>query len=505
MGAPESPVDGGESMLEVKEISKHFGGVKALKNVSITFNNGEIHGIVGENGAGKSTLMKIISGVYPPDHGVVELDGGAVAFESPVEAYNAGIRIVHQELSLIRSLSIAKNMFIHRFRKASTVRFVDEKGLEEEARSMLREWDIHIDPRTMVSELSMGARQLVEIARELSTGGKVIILDEPTSSLTYKEIDHLFNVLRLLRDKGYVVIFISHRLNEVSSLVDRITVLRDGEKMATAETKSLDAGQICKLIAGKDMSELFPKTDAAIRGVALEVKDLSGDGFREVSFKVHWGEILGIAGLVGAGRSELVRTLYGVNEKRGGEVYLDGAKAEISSPPEAIDRRVGLLTEDRGGEGTFPEMSVAKNLIVLKIREVVKGLFLRDQTLREKADGLVSRLGIVSYNPHLQVVSELSGGNQQKTVLGRLIGSRPRVLLLDEPTRGVDVGSKTEIHRIMGRFVQEGGAIVMVSSELDELIGVCDRILVLHEGNCGGLFERNTFEKESILRCMMNI
>lgn len=492
-------------MLEVKEISKHFGGVQALKNVSVAFRDGEIHGIVGENGAGKSTLMKIISGVYPPDHGTIELNGAKVSFHTPVEAYNAGIRIVHQELSLIRSLSVAKNMFIHKFRGASAFRFVDEKKYEDEARGMLKEWEIDIAPSTMVSELSMGARQLVEIARELSTGGKVIILDEPTSSLTYKEIDHLFNVLRLLRDKGYVVIFISHRLNEVSNLVDQVTVLRDGEKMATAETRSLDVDQICRLIACRDMSELFPKTEATIRDVALEVRNLSGEGFRGISFKVHWGEILGIAGLVGAGRSELIRAIYGVNEKFGGEIYLEGQKVDIDSPSEAIGRKIGLLTEDRGGEGTFPELSVAKNLIVLKMEEVVKGLFLNDHEIREKADSLVKKLGIVSYDPHVQVVSELSGGNQQKTVLGRLIGSRPRILLLDEPTRGVDVASKTEIHRFMGQFVREGGAIVMVSSELDELLGVCDRILVLHEGNFGGLFERNTFEKESILRCMMNV
>jgi ABC-type sugar transport system ATPase subunit len=492
-------------MLEVKEISKSFGGVRALKHVSIAFRDGEIHGIVGENGAGKSTLMKIISGVYPPDHGTIELDGVRVLFHTPIEAYNAGIRIVHQELSLIRSLSIAKNMFIHKFRKASALRFVDEKRYEDEARAMLKEWEIDIDPSTMVSELSMGAKQLVEIARELSTGGKIIILDEPTSSLTYKEINHLFTVLRLLRDKGYVVIFISHRLNEVSNLVDQVTVLRDGEKMATAETRSLDVDQICRLIACRDMSELFPKTEATIREVALEVRDLAGEGFRNITFRVHWGEIVGIAGLVGAGRSELVRTIYGVNEKWSGEIYLEGQKVEIGSPGAAIERKIGLLTEDRAGEGTFPELNVAKNLVVLKMREVVRGLFLNGDAIREKATSLVKKLGIVTYDPHVQVVSELSGGSQQKTVLGRLIGSQPRILLLDEPTRGVDVASKTEIHRFMGQFVKEGGAIVMVSSELDELLGVCDRILVLHEGNFGGLFERSHFEKESILRCMMNI
>jgi len=473
--------------------------------VYITFKDGEIHGVVGENGAGKSTLMKIISGVYPPDSGSILLEGETRHFPTPIDAYNAGIRIVYQELSLIRSLSIAKNMFIHRFRGASAFRFVDEKSVNIDAERMLKDWGINIDPKTLVSQLSMGERQLVEIARELSTGGKVIILDEPTSSLTFKEIDHLFQVVRLLRDRGYIVIFISHRLNEVSELVDRITVLRDGEVMASTETKNLNAEQICRLIAGKDMSELFPKTDAKIGEVALEVNSLSGEGFRDISFKVQWGEILGVAGLVGAGRSELVRALYGMNEVFQGEVHLGGEKVRITRPEQAIDNKVGLLTEDRAGEGTFPELNVAQNLVVLKMKEVIQGIFLSEAKIKQKAGDLVKKLSIVTYNPAVQRVSELSGGNQQKTVLGRLIGARPKVLLLDEPTRGVDVNSKTEIHRIMGQFVKEGGAIVMVSSELDELVGVADRILVLHEGQFMGVFERKDFDKEQILRRMMNV
>ena len=492
-------------MLEVKNIAKHFGGVRALKGVSITFNDGEIHGVVGENGAGKSTLMKIISGVYLPDGGSILLDGQAVHFPTPIDSYNAGIRIVYQELSLIRSLSIAKNMFIHRFRGASAFKFVDEKSVNIDAERMLKDWGIHIDPTTLVSQLSMGERQLVEIARELSTGGKVIILDEPTSSLTFKEIDHLFQVVRLLRDRRYIVIFISHRLNEVSELVDRITVLRDGEVMASNETKDLNAEQICRLIAGKDMSELFPKTEAKIGDVALEVNNLSGEGFSDISFKVHWGEILGVAGLVGAGRSELVRALYGMNDVHGGEVQLAGEKIKVTRPEQAIDKRMGLLTEDRAGEGTFPELNVANNLIVLKMKEVIRNMFLNKEKINQKADGIVKQLNIVTYNPYVQLVSELSGGNQQKTVLGRLIGAKPKLLLLDEPTRGVDVNSKTEIHRIMGQFVKEGGAIVMVSSELDELVGVADRILVLHEGKFMGVFERKDFDKEQILRRMMNV
>jgi ABC-type sugar transport system ATPase subunit len=404
---------------------------------------------------------------------------------------------------LCENLSVVENIFLGRELRGGGG--IDWKGMHDRAAALLDSFGVRIGTRTLVKTLPIAHRQIVEIAKAINSNTEVLILDEPTSSLTVNETRVLFDNLRKFKARGMTIIFISHRLNEVSNLVDQVTVLRDGEKMATAETRSLDVDQICRLIACRDMSELFPKTEATIRDVALEVRNLSGEGFRGISFKVHWGEILGIAGLVGAGRSELVRAIYGVNEKFSGEIYLEGQKVNIDSPSEAIGRKIGLLTEDRGGEGTFPELSVAKNLIVLKMEEVVKGLFLNDHEIKEKAGSLVKKLGIVTYDPHVQVVSELSGGNQQKTVLGRLIGSRPRILLLDEPTRGVDVASKTEIHRFMGQFVREGGAIVMVSSELDELLGVCDRILVLHEGNFGGLFERNTFEKESILRCMMNV
>ena len=491
-------------MLAFKGISKSFKGVQALKAVSFSIPNSEIHGIVGENGAGKSTLMKILSGVYRPDCGTIEFDGTLVSFDSPEEAFNAGVRIVHQELSLIRSLTIAQNMFIHRFRRAKLT-FIDQKAIEAEAAKMLREWNIDIPPSTLVSELSMGSRQLVEIARELSTGGKIIILDEPTSSLTFKEIDLLFNVLRLLREKGYIIIFISHRLNEVIGLVDRITVLRDGEIVATADKKDLTTSQIVNLIAGKDLRDLFPKTAAAIGNVALEARSLSGKGFKNISFKVHWGEVLGVAGLVGSGRSELVRAIYGINATLGGEVYAEGKRVQIHSPKEAIQKGIGLLSEDREAEGMFPDLCVSKNLIMLKINEVLRNRFLSKSMIREKASKIVREMSIMTYNPEIQAVSELSGGNKQKVVLGRLTGSRPKILLLDEPTRGVDISNKTEIHKIMGRFLQGGGAVVMVSSELDELIGVSDRILVLHEGEFGGIYERKDFDKEEILRCMMNV
>jgi ABC-type sugar transport system ATPase subunit len=492
-------------MLEVRNISKNFGGVQALKNVSVQFFNGEIHGLVGGNGAGKSTLMKIVSGVYSPDKGHIELDGATVAFHRPIEAYDAGIRIVHQELSLIRSLTIAENVLIHKFRGGSFVRFVNRRKSVSEAKKVLEEWDIPVNPSTKVSRVSMGVRQLIEIARELSTGGKIIILDEPTSSLTPREMEHLFRFLRSLRDKGFVVIFISHRLNEVTDLADRITVLRDGALVATGETRNTDAGQICSLIAGKDMSELFPKTESRIGDLALQARNLSGEGFSNISFDVRWGEIVGIAGLMGAGRSELMRAIFGLDRQATGALYLDGAEVRIQSPANAIQKGLVMLSENRSEEGIFPDLSVSKNLIILKLKRFVKGLFLDRKKMTEEVDSLVTSLNISSYKPESQTVSELSGGNQQKVVLGRLLGSNPKILILDEPTRGVDVGSKTEIHKIMGEFVKNGGAIIMVSSEIDELIGISDRIVILYQGNSLNIIERSGFQREGILRCMMNV
>ncbi|MDR3588477.1 MAG: sugar ABC transporter ATP-binding protein [Negativicutes bacterium] len=492
-------------MLEISGVSKNFGGVRALKNASVTFYDGEIHGVVGENGAGKSTLMKIISGVYGPDCGTIKIDGETVDFGAPVEAYSRGIRIVHQELSLIPSLSVAENVFIHRYRRGGFGKFVARREIERETKKMLAEWDIDVDPGRQVASVSMGVRQLVEIARELSTDGRIIIMDEPTSSLTQNEIVHLFRVVRMLKAKGYIVIFISHRLNEVIDLVDRITVLKDGEVMATRETKELDSNQICNLIAGKNINDLYPKATARMGEVALAGENLSGPGFSNIGFAVRRGEILGIAGLMGAGRSELLRSVFGANPLYAGTIYLNGKATRIRRPQQAIDFGICFLTESRSEEGIFAQLSVAKNIVMINIKEVVERLFLNARIIAEKTARQMKNLRIVSADPQKQLISQLSGGNQQKVILGRLLETRPQILLLDEPTRGVDIGNKTEIHKIMGRFVENGGALMVVSSEIDELVGICDRILILHEGECTGEFCREDFDKEAILRCMMGV
>lgn len=449
--------------------------------------------------------MKIVAGVYSPDSGVVKLNGQEVRFNSPNDAYHSGIRIVHQELSLIPSLSVAENIFIHQFRNAGPTKAVRRQELEEKAQKMLHEWNIDLDASQLVSQLSMGVRQLVEIARELSSGGELIILDEPTSSLTFKEIDQLFATLRLLKSRDYAIIFISHRICEINELVDRVTVLRDGYMMATEEKKDICPRRMVNLCAGKEVTNLFPKTEAKIGDVALEARGISGKGFNKMDLKVHWGEILGIAGLVGAGRSELVRAIYGMSNLHSGEILFEGKPVVIKSSLDSVKNGICFLSESRGLEGVFPEMSVALNLVVLKMNEVMKGLFINRKKVTAKTERLVNSLNIVSSDPMIQKISELSGGNQQKVVMGRLLGASPRILILDEPTRGVDVGNKAEIHSIIGEFVKSGGAVIMVSSEMDEVIGVSDRIMVLSEGEHVSTFERSEFDKEELLLCMMNV
>ena len=494
-------------MLEIINVSKDFRGVHALKEASATFYEGEIHGLVGENGAGKSTMMKIVGGLYPASSGTIKLNGEDVTFHSPHDAYKAGIRIVHQELSLIRSLSIAENMFIHRYEKGKLFNTVDRKQLVEEAEKTLKEWGIQVNAAEKVSYISMGVRQLVEIARELSTGGNVIILDEPTSSLTISEINKLFEILRKLKEQGITVIFISHRLDEVTQLVDRITVLRDGETIGTAQTKDMTADEICFMIADTDIKNLYPKTEADIHedDVKLETEKLSGIGYNNISVKVRRGEIVGLAGLVGAGRSEFCRGVFGLEPKTGGTIKIDGSEVNMNNTQVALKYKMALLSENREEEGIFPELSVAVNVIALRIKNAIERMVLKNKKMVEISNRMTEKFNIVTYDPMHQMISELSGGNQQKVLFARLQAMGPEILILDEPTRGVDIGNKTEIHKIMGEFVMNGGTVLMVSSELDEVFGICDRVYVLHEGDMVAEVARSEFKKEHILRQMMGL
>jgi ABC-type sugar transport system ATPase subunit len=491
-------------LLVAKSIFKSFGGVQALRNVDLELIPGEIHGLVGENGAGKSTLMKVLAGAYSPDSGFLSLDGHPLHLRDPKHAQDVGIRIVYQELSLFPALTVAENLYTHRFSDGS-LRMVNRRALAAEAKSLIEEWDLGIDPMVRVEQLPMGKRQLVEIAREVARKGRVLILDEPTSSLTHKEIDYLFGVLERLKKSGMCMVFISHRLNEVLRIADRVTVLRNGERVETLPKERLTAQEIITLIVGREIKELYPKKAVSIGEPLLSVRDLMGKGFDGVSFRLHRGEILGFGGLIGAGRSEVLRSLFGLQPLTSGTIELEGAPIRIPDPTAAIRCGFAMLSESRADEGIFPELPVGQNLILMSLNQVSKAGWLGRRAVRDKVTGLVRSLDVLTYNPFHQKLNQLSGGNQQKVVLGRLLGANPRVLLLDEPTRGVDVGTKAEIHRIMGEFVARGNAIIMVSSDIPELIGLSDRILVLHQGRLSGEFRREQFTEEGILQCAMGL
>jgi ABC-type sugar transport system ATPase subunit len=491
-------------VIAVIEVSKHFGGVHALKGVSLEFLAGQIHGLVGENGAGKSTLMKLLAGVYAPDDGAIFLERQPVRLRDPKHARDLGIRIIYQELSLVPTLTVAENLFLHRF-SGGGLGPVHRKPLFKEAERLLRDWGLDIAPGELVERLPMGQRQLIEIVREVARKGKVLILDEPTSSLTNREIEFLFKSLERLKQQQMVIIFISHRLDEVMHIADTVSVLRNGETVGTLPRRELTPGKMVSLIVGHEIKDLYPKTEVAIGAPILKAEGLSGKGFRGVSFELGRGEILGVAGLIGAGRSELLRSLFGLNHLSSGRVLLDGNPVSASSPCEAIRHGFAMLSESRKDEGIFPELTVGNNLILMNLDRLSTAGWLRKERIRGAVQGLIRRLSIATFNANRQNLSQLSGGNQQKVVIGRLLGADPRILLLDEPTRGVDVGTKAEIHRIMGDFVSQGRGILMVSSDIPELVGMCDRIIVLYQGAQVGHFPRNRFNEEAILRCAMGL
>jgi ABC-type sugar transport system ATPase subunit len=489
-------------VISLRSVSKGFGGVRALADVDLEIRPGEVHGLVGENGAGKSTLMKILAGVYPPSAGEILLDGRAVHLRDPRHAYELGIRIVYQELSLVPTLTVAENLYLHRFGRGR-LRLVDRRALAREATALLAEWGLDIDATQRIEQLPMGKRQLVEIAREVAKQGRVLILDEPTSSLTNPEIDYLFGVLGRLTQRGMSVVFISHRTGEVLRIANRVTVLRNGRRVDTRDAATLSPRDMVSLIAGREIRELFPKQDVALGEPILAVRGLSAPGVSDISFDLRRGEILGVAGLIGAGRSELLRALFGMNRITAGAIELFGSRVMPRNAPDALALGIVMLSESRSEEGVFPELSVETNLVLMALDAVAPRGWLSRPRIRSTATDLVERLAVVTHHAATQRLSELSGGNQQKVVLGRLLGARPRILLLDEPTRGVDVGTKAEIHRIIGDFVAAGHGVIVVSSDIPELQGTADRIIVLYQGRVAGRFDRADFNEEDILQCAM--
>jgi methyl-galactoside transport system ATP-binding protein/inositol transport system ATP-binding protein len=478
-------------LLEMKNIVKSFPGVQALKGVQLQVLPGEIHALMGENGAGKSTLMKCIAGIYHPNDGEIIFEGKKLGTYTTAEALKMGISMIHQELSPVLYRPIMENIWLGR-EPLNKFNLVDHKKMYELSKTVLKEIDLDVDPRTLMASLTVAKIQMIEIAKAVSYNSKLIIMDEPTSALTEREINQLFTIMRKLKAQGKSLIFISHKLDEIYEIADRITVYRDGEYIGSESSKELKVDRLISMMVGRNITEMFPKVPCKIGEVKFEVKNLSHKRFfKNVSFNVRRGEIFGIAGLVGAGRSEIIETIFGIRQKEGGEIFIDGKKVDIKNPRDAIAHGMAWLTEDRRRSGIFPMLSVQLNMAIANIPRFLNKIgLINEGALNSECDQYVEKVQVKT--PSLeQKIQNLSGGNQQKVLVARWLMTNPDILFLDEPTRGIDVGTKVEIHRLITRLAGEGKSIVMISSELPEVMGMSDRIMVMHQGKVTGIVENS--------------
>jgi len=490
-----------KDILVMKDIVKTFPGVKALKGVGLCVKYGEIHALIGENGAGKSTLMKCLIGIQPPTSGEIYFEGNLIQNYTTAEALKMGIAMIHQELSPVEHRAIMENIWLGREPKTK-FGLVDHKKMYGLTKEILKEIGFDEDPKTLMVNLTVAQMQMIEIAKALSYNAKLIIMDEPTSALTNKEIDQLFSIMRKLRESGKSIIYISHKLEEIYEICDMITVYRDGQYISTKKTMELEVSELIKMMVGREINEMFPKVECPIGEVKLEILHLDGGRhFHDVSFTVKKGEIFGIAGLVGAGRTEVIETIFGIRQKTGGEIWVDGKKCEIKNPRDAKANKMALLTEDRRISGIFPMLSVFQNVIMANIRKYIKKNRLLDhKRAMNDTNEYIDTIHIKTPSMQ-QKIENLSGGNQQKVLVARWLLTEPEVLFLDEPTRGIDVGAKAEIHRLITNLAGAGKSIVMVSSELAEIMGMSDRIMIMHEGKVTGIIENNSaLTQEEIMK-----
>ena len=490
-------------MLELCGISKSWPGVRALNNVHFSLLDGEIHGLVGENGAGKSTLIKIISGTEKPDTGKITLAGEPRIWHNPAAAKAAGICVIHQELALFDNLTILENLFIG---EDNADFFLSWREMERRAERVIQGLGHRINPRTLVRNLSVADQQMVEIARALVSEAKVLILDEPTAVISGREAELLFERMRRLRQQGVGIIYISHRLDEIFSLCDRITVLKDGSFVDTVKTGEVTEPDLIQRMVGRPLEDIYPPKQKSISdSVVLDVENLKTDeGKHHLNLKVHEGEILGIGGMVGSGRTELVRAIFGVDRMVSGKVRFNGKEIDIRCPADAVEAGIGFLTEDRKSEGLMTLMDIAANITAPRINLYGNGFFLDKLAEYKDAELEIKRFGIAARGPRMDVIT-LSGGNQQKVLLGRWINADCRLLILDEPTRGVDVGAKMDIYRIIREMADRGLAVIMVSSDLPELIGMSDRVMVLREGEIMGELMGDSINEHAIVRLATGI
>jgi ribose transport system ATP-binding protein len=483
----------------MESISKSFPGVQALKHVTFDVQPGEIHALVGENGAGKSTLMKALTGAQPAEEGQITWQGQQVEINTPSDAQNLGISMIHQELSLLPYRTVGQNIYLGREPKWHIPGAIDWNTLYAQSDALLQRLNLDVDSRSEVQFLSIAQQQMVEVAKALSLDATLIAMDEPTSSLTERESEVLFDVMRVLKDQGVAIIFISHRLEEVFEISDRVTVLRDGRHIATEPTADLTHNQVVTLMVGRELEDMYHYSKTEQRDVILEAQNLSdGKDLKDVSLALHGGEILGIAGLIGAGRTALAETLFGIRHNTEGRALLAGENVRIRSPKQAIKQGMGFVPEDRKLQGLFLNMAVRENVTMSSMDLVTNLGFVNFKKAKSIADEYVKKLDIRTPSV-TQNVRNLSGGNQQKVIIARWLTLKPRVLMLDEPTRGVDVGAKAEIHALMRDLARQGVAVLMISSDLPEVLGVSDRILVMHEGRVTGEFDRDEATQDVIM------
>lgn len=486
------------SLLDMKQIIKSFNGVEVLHGIDFSLRAGTVHALMGENGAGKSTLMKVLAGVHKCDDGEIWLKGKKTEIQSPRHAQELGIAMIHQELSPVPEMTVAENIFLGREPRKGL--FVDYKKMYADTEKLLGEMKVRVSPRAKIGRLKVADQQLIEISKAISLNADIIVMDEPTSAITDQEVEILFKTIADLKKKGTGIIYISHKMDEIFRIADDITVLRDGTYVNSWEAKDIDNNTLIKNMVGRELNEIFPKIKVPAKDVVMEVRHFTKENqFEDISFLVREGEILGIAGLIGAGRTELMNAIFGLEKPDSGEVFFEGKKVEIRRPSDAIRHGIAYVTEDRKNEGLVLEMGVGQNITIASMKTLSSGMFIKRQEEKKTIDDQIRALRIKVHSPR-QLVGKLSGGNQQKVVLAKWMMKNPKLLILDEPTRGIDIGAKSEIYKLMGEFVEKGNSIIMISSEMPEAMGMSDRILVLSNGRLSGELSREEFAQEDIMK-----
>lgn len=472
-------------ILNVDGVSKAFGGTQALKNVQLHVKKGEVHALLGENGAGKSTLMNIIIGLLQRDEGTIDFEGEPYRVKSPVEAMECGIAMVHQELNPEPYLTVAENLFLHRENMVGKTFLLDKKAQNARAQEILDGFDVKFNARTIMKDMTLAQVQMAEIIKAVSCNARLIIMDEPTSSLDSNETEHLFKTIRDLKSKGVSIIYISHRMEEIFEICDTVSVFRDGQYIETLPVEGVYHQELIRLMVGRTVENVYPKVDCPMGDEVFRCEHLSGNGFEDISFTVHAGEILGLSGLVGSGRSETVRAIFGLDPIHSGKMYLNGKEIRCKSPKDAIKKGICMVNEDRKSYGLCLFRSLRENISLPNLPKHQPGLLLNQKKEKREVEDIAKKLTVKAASMEHSAYS-LSGGNQQKVVLSKWIMAMPDFLILDEPTRGVDVGAKSEIHTLMSQFAAQGMAILMISSELPEMMGMADRVLIYHEGHLNG-------------------